>query len=110
MPLAGGATAGAADGGATAGAAEGGAAGALVATAALVGAGRVVSTAAAAALPPPTVTSGVISSIVFAGTPALASSATVAYGRPAMIFLAVAGPTLGSASRSFWLPVLRSTG
>ena len=27
-----------------------------------------------------------------------------------MIFFAVAGPTAGSASRSFWLAVLRSTG
>src|SRR5215468_887712 len=37
----------------------------------------------------PNVTSGVILSIVFFGTPALARSAADVYGRPAMIFFAV---------------------
>ena len=56
-----------------------------------------------------TVTSGVILSIVFAGTPAFERSATEEYGRPSMIFFAVAVPTPGSASRSAWEAVLRST-
>src|SRR5262245_65066876 len=53
---------------------------------------------------------GVIFAIVFFGTPALDKSATDAYGRPAMIFLAVAGPTPGNASRSDSDAVLRFTG
>src|SRR5579864_3279259 len=48
--------------------------------------------------------------MVLAGTPARARSPTLVYGRPAMIFFAVAGPTPGSAVRSFSLAVLRSTG
>src|SRR5712691_4876327 len=47
--------------------------------------------------------------IVEAGTPALLRSSTEPYGRPAMIFLAVASPTPGSASSSCWEAVLRST-
>ena len=58
----------------------------------------------------PTVTRPASDWIVFAGTPALARSSTAAYGRPPTIFLAVAGPTPGSASRSVMLAVLRSTG
>src|SRR6266852_3095934 len=48
--------------------------------------------------------------MVAAGTPAFERSAAAAYGRPAMIFLAVAGPTPGSASNSFSEAVFRSTG
>src|SRR3954470_2885507 len=44
----------------------------------------------------PTVTSGVSFSMVAFGTPAFARSAVEAYGRPAMIFFAVAAPTPGS--------------
>src|SRR5262249_57356370 len=76
--------------------ADGAGAGAGVAAGAGAGAGLDGAADAAA----PTVTSGVIFSIVFFGTPALARSATDVYGRPAMIFFAVAGPTPGSASRS----------
>jgi hypothetical protein len=57
----------------------------------------------------PTDTSGVIFSIVLAGTPAFERSATDPYGRPAMIFFAVAGPTPGRSSSSFSLAALRST-
>src|SRR5262245_44238413 len=64
---------------------------------------------ALAAAPPPTVTMGAILSTVFAGTPAFERSLTEEYGRPAMIFFAVAGPMPGSASRSAWEAVLRST-
>ncbi len=56
----------------------------------------------------PTVTSGVILSIVLLDTPALERSATEPYGRPAMILPAVAFPTPGSPSSSFSLAVLRS--
>src|SRR5512140_3502543 len=118
MPFAGGATAvvdvAAAAGGAAgfaAAVAGGAAAGAAVTGAAVTGAAAAVVGAVAAGLAgEPTVTSGVISAMVFAGTPAFDRSATAAYGRPAMIFLAVAGPTPGSPSRSFWLAALRSTG
>ena len=57
----------------------------------------------------PNVTIDVIFSIVFFGTPALARSAIDAYGRPAMIFFAVAGPTPGRASRSACDAELRFT-
>ena len=57
----------------------------------------------------PNVTIDVIFSIVFFGTPALARSAIDAYGRPAMIFFAVAGPTPGRASRSACDAELRLT-
>lgn len=56
-----------------------------------------------------TVTSEEILSIVLAGTPAFERSATEEYGRPSMIFFAVAVPTPGNASRSAWEAVLRST-
>jgi hypothetical protein len=65
---------------------------------------------AGAVAPPAAVTIGVIFSIVFFGTPALARSVTDAYGRPAMIFLAVAAPTPGSASSSPSDAVFRLTG
>src|ERR1700730_13065020 len=81
------------------GLAGGGAAGAVVA-----GAG-----AAAAAGAAPTATSGGIFWIVFAGQPAFERSATDPYGRPAMIFFAVAGPTPGRSSSSFSVATLRST-
>src|SRR5438067_2064300 len=55
-----------------------------------------------------TVTSGAIFVTVAAGTPALARSSTVEYGRPSTIFLAVALPTAGRASSSASLAVLRS--
>ena len=42
-------------------------------------------------------------------TPAFDNPDTDLYGRPAMIFLAVASPTPGSSWRSFSLAVLRST-
>lgn len=56
-----------------------------------------------------TVTIEEIFAIVDDETPARERSPTAEYGRPAMIFLAVAAPTPGSASRSFWEAVLRST-
>ena len=51
--------------------------------------------------PPETVTSEAILSTVLAETPARERSETDEYGRPAMIFLAVASPTPGRDSRSF---------
>ena len=63
----------------------------------------------AAAVAAPTVTWGLIFAIVLADTPALERSSTDAYGRPAMIFLAVAAPTPGSSSSSFSVAVFRST-
>src|SRR5512140_915504 len=65
---------------------------------------------AAAAAAAPTVTSGAIFVRVLAGTPALDRSATEANGRPAMIFLAVAGPMPGNASSSAWVAALMFTG
>src|SRR5262245_31576166 len=62
-----------------------------------------------AAAAPPIETRGVILSMVFAGTPALARSPTDEYGRPAMIFFAVAAPTPGSFSSSACVAALRST-
>src|SRR5262245_39330784 len=64
---------------------------------------------AAAELPPETVTSLLSFETVFSGTPAFERSETELYGRPAMIFFAVASPTPGSSSSSFWEAVLRST-
>src|SRR5579862_7183222 len=84
-----------------AGAALGAAAGGVGCTAAGGG--------AAGAAAAPTVTNGVILSMVLAETPALDRSATDEYGRPAMIFFAVALPTPGSASRSFSVALLMST-
>ena len=67
----------------------------VAAGAAAAGAGAIVGAAfgAAAGAAEPTVTIDVILSMVPLGTPAFDRSATVAYGRPAMIFFAVAGPT-----------------
>src|SRR2546430_825770 len=67
-----------------------------------------VAAGAAAALP--TVTIGVIFVIVAADTPAFDKSLTAEYGRPAMIFFAVAGPTPFSDSNWDWVAVLRSIG
>src|SRR5215470_8402084 len=64
---------------------------------------------AGVAAAPPTVTSGVSFWIVLAETPAFDKSCTDVYGRPAMIFFAVAGPTPGSASSSFSVAELTST-
>src|SRR5215813_13442095 len=64
---------------------------------------------AAAGLPPETVTILLIFETVFSETPAFERSATELYGRPAMIFFAVASPTPGSPSSSFWVAVFRST-
>jgi len=47
--------------------------------------------------------------MVAAETPAFDKSSTEEYGRPPMIFFAVAGPTPGKLSRSFSLDVFRST-
>src|SRR4030042_888269 len=47
--------------------------------------------------------------IFFAERPALVSSSNDLYGRPAMIFLAVAAPTPLTASSSCWVAVLIST-
>src|SRR4029077_13794194 len=73
------------------------------------GAGFGAGGAAAVLVAPPTVTIELIFSIVFFGTPAFARSATDVYGRPAMIFFAVAGPTPGRATRSDSEAVLRLT-
>ncbi|MGA7221294.1 MAG: hypothetical protein WA867_14385 [Candidatus Acidiferrales bacterium] len=48
--------------------------------------------------------------MVAAETPAFDKSLAEEYGRPEMIFLAVAAPTPGSVSKSFSLAVFRSTG
>jgi hypothetical protein len=58
--------------------------------------------------PPPNVTSGVIFVIVEAETPAFDRSAAEEYGRPEMIFFAVAVPTPGKVSRSFSLALFKS--
>src|SRR5262249_36782056 len=60
--------------------------------------------------PPRATTDPRIFSIVLFDTPARARSSTEAYGRPSMIFFAVALPTPGSASRSAAEAVFRSTG
>lgn len=77
----------------------------LGATAALLAAGF-----AEAGAPPATVTDGVIFLMVAAETPAFDRSLTEEYGRPAMIFLAVASPTPGNASSCAALALFRSTG
>ena len=64
---------------------------------------------AAAGAAPPKVTRGVIFLMVAADTPAFDKSLVEEYGRPAMIFLAVASPTPGSSSRSFALALFKST-
>src|SRR5271163_467685 len=74
-------------------------------TAALLAAGF-----AGAGPPPATVTDGVIFLIVAAETPAFDKSLTEEYGRPAMIFFAVASPTPGNASNCAALALFRSTG
>jgi hypothetical protein len=66
-------------------------------------------TLAVAGAGPPTVTSGVIFLMVDADTPAFDRSSIDEYGRPAIIFLAVAGPTPGKLSKSFSLALFRST-
>lgn len=58
---------------------------------------------------PLTVTRGVIFLIVAAEMPAFDKSLTEEYGRPAMIFFAVADPTPGRLSKSFSLAVFKST-
>jgi hypothetical protein len=57
----------------------------------------------------PTVTSGVILPIVAADTPAFDKSLTEEYGRPEMIFFAVASPTPGNSFSSAALAVFRSS-
>lgn len=57
----------------------------------------------------PNVVKGVIFLIVAADTPAFDKSLAEEYGRPAMIFLAVAAPTPGRSSRSFSLALFTST-
>jgi hypothetical protein len=57
-----------------------------------------------------TVTIGVIFCIVALFTPALDRSETEEYGRPAIIFFAVAGPTPGKVSSCFSEALFRSTG
>ena len=57
----------------------------------------------------PIVTSGVILLIVAAETPAFDKSLTEEYGRPEMIFFAVASPTPGNSFSSAALAVFRST-
>src|SRR5277367_2868524 len=75
------------------------------ATAALLAAGL-----AGAGAPPATVTDGVIFLIVAAETPAFDKSLTEEYGRPAMIFFAVASPTPGRLFSCSALALFRSTG
>jgi hypothetical protein len=58
---------------------------------------------------PPNVTSGVIFLIVAAETPAFDKSSVEEYGRPEMIFFAVAAPTPGKLSKSCSLALFRST-
>jgi hypothetical protein len=57
----------------------------------------------------PIVTSGVILPIVAAETPAFAKSLTEEYGRPEIIFFAVASPTPGNSFSSAALAVFKST-
>src|SRR5262249_52023851 len=90
---------------------------AFVVSVALGAGGVVVVAGGAAPAPPaaaapaavPTVTSGVILAMVALGTPAFSRSVTALYGRPAMIFFAVASPTAGRALSSSGVAVLRST-
>ena len=69
----------------------------------------VVFVAAGAEEALPKVANGVIFLIVAAETPAFDKSLADEYGRPAIIFLAVAAPTPGRFSRSFSLALFRST-
>jgi hypothetical protein len=64
---------------------------------------------AAAAVAPLTVASGAIFEMTPAARPAFDKSLTDEYGRAAMIFFAVAGPTPGKLSNSFSLAVFKST-
>lgn len=64
---------------------------------------------AAAGAEPPTVTRGVIFFMVAAETPALDKSLVEEYGRPPMIFLAVAAPTPGKLSNCCSVALFRST-
>jgi hypothetical protein len=57
----------------------------------------------------PKVTNGVIFLMVAAETPAFDRSSAEEYGRPEIIFLAVAAPTPGRLSNSFSLALFRST-
>jgi hypothetical protein len=62
-----------------------------------------------AGVAPLTVTIDEILLIVRAGTRAFDKSSTDEYGRPAIIFFAVAGPTPGRSTSSFSLAVFKST-
>lgn len=73
-----------------------------------VAAGLLAAGFIGAAVGPPNVTKGVIFLIVEAETPAFDKSSTEEYGRPAIIFLAVAAPTPGRVSNSFSLALFRS--
>lgn len=64
---------------------------------------------AAVAAELPTVTIGLIFPIVDADTPAFDKSFTEEYGRPAIIFFAVASPTPGKSFSSAALALFRST-
>jgi len=64
---------------------------------------------AGAAFAPLTLARGAIFAMADAETPAFDKSSTDEYGRPAMIFFAVAGPTPGKLSNSFSLAVFKST-
>src|SRR5581483_6807195 len=72
--------------------------------------GGVVAVLPLVAVPVPTVSIGAILSSWFFSMPALDKSATAAYGRPAMIFFAVAAPMPGTASSSACVAVLMFTG
>ncbi len=84
-------------------------AGAAIDMAGLAAGAAIAAGAGAAADAPPTATSGVMAVIVFAVRPAFDRSATLAYGRPAMIFLAVAAPTPGNATSCACVALFRST-
>jgi len=73
------------------------------------GLGAAVLLLAAVAGAPLTVTSGEIFAMIPAETPAFDKSSTDEYGRPAIIFFAVAGPTPGKLSNSFSFAVFKST-
>src|SRR5512136_116997 len=57
----------------------------------------------------PTVTKGFKASICLVERPDFERSSTDLYGRPAVIFFAVAGPTPLSASSSFWEALFKSS-
>lgn len=82
--------------------------GGVVVFAAAAGAGAGVAGAGVAGAP--TVTCELIFEIVAALTPAFDKSLTALYGRPAMIFFAVAGPTPFKDSSCDWVALLRSIG